>query len=358
MTDSIKPMEFQFPSWDGESSIHAMLWRPEGDPRGVVQLIHGMSEHIERYEPFARFLAGNGFIVVGHDHIGHGHSVSNRKLLGHMPTETGADVLVEDVNTLRYIAASAFPDLPYFIFGHSMGSFVLRVYLTRHGQGLSGAILCGTGNKPHIASLAGNALAQLGSKVRGETAKSDLIHSMADGAFSNAIDNPRTNFDWISANRSNVDAYMDDDLNGFQFTLGGYASLTKLTLLAASLEHAKKIRQRTAAAVHRGREGPGGRQRQGREGRGRPHAPRRRPRRRRHHLRRHAPRDPEREGRPARVRRRARLESRPSSRTKLRVRVSCTPTPPCVSRDRTLAYSKSLRGVAAFGLGVKSEDST
>lgn len=241
MTDSIKPMEFEFPSWDGESNIHAMMWKPEGNARGVVQLIHGMAEHIERYQPFADFLASNGFVVVGHDHIGHGHSVSSNDQLGHMPTKTGADVLVEDVDTLRYIASSAYPDLPYFIFGHSMGSFVLRVYLARHGEGLSGAILCGTGNKPHIASLAGNALAQIGSKVRGEKAKSPLIHSMADGAFSNAVENPRTNFDWISANRSNVDAYMQDDLNGFQFTLGGYASLTKLTLLAASLELAKKI---------------------------------------------------------------------------------------------------------------------
>ena len=241
MDSDITTMDFEFPSWDGVSTIHAMLWQPKGPARGVVQLIHGMSEHIERYDAFARFLAGNGFIVVGHDHIGHGHSVASKQQLGHMPAETGADVLVEDVDTLRFIAASAFPDLPYFIFGHSMGSFVLRVYLTRHAQGLSGAILCGTGNQPPIASLAGNALAQLGSMVRGETAKSDLIHSMADGAFSNAIENPRTDFDWISANRSNVDAYMDDDLNGFQFTLGGYASLTRLTLLAASLEHAKKI---------------------------------------------------------------------------------------------------------------------
>ena len=183
----VKTMEFEFPSWDGKSSIHGILWKPTGEPRGVVQLVHGMAEHIEHYDPFARFLAEHGFVVCGHDHIGHGHSVSSKEELGHMPVENGADVLVEDVDTLRKAVSEAYPDLPYFIFGHSMGSFTLRVYLTRHGEGLAGAIICGTGHKPPLLSLTGNALAQLGAKVRGQKSKSDLIHSMADGAFSKAI---------------------------------------------------------------------------------------------------------------------------------------------------------------------------
>lgn len=246
MAETMRTIEFGFPSWDGASTIHAIIWQPQLEagqkPRGIVQLIHGMSEHIERYDAFARFLAEHGFVVCGHDHIGHGLSVSGPDELGHMPPENGADVLVEDVDTLRYVAAHAFgEDLPYFIFGHSMGSFTLRVYLTRHGEGLAGAILCGTGQKPQIISLAGNALASLGAKIRGDHTKSDLIHNMADGAFVRAVDDPQTEFDWISSDRSNIEAYMEDDLNGFQFTLGGYASLTKLTLWAADLELAKKI---------------------------------------------------------------------------------------------------------------------
>lgn len=245
MAEAVKTMEFGYPSWDGKSTIHAIIWMPAlasgVRPRGVVQLIHGMSEHIERYDAFARFLAGNGFLVCGHDHIGHGHSVASRAEFGHMP-ENGAEVLVEDVDTLRYVVSHAFgTDLPYFIFGHSMGSFTLRVYLTRHGAGLAGAILCGTGQKPQIISLAGNALAKVAAKVRGDHAKSKLIHNMADGAFSNAIEDPETEFDWISANAANVEEYIDDDLSGFQFTLGGYAALTRLTLLATSLELAKKV---------------------------------------------------------------------------------------------------------------------
>lgn len=234
--------EFEFPSWDGESTIHALLWQPMGNPIGIVQLIHGMSEHIERYEAFARFLAEHGYIVCGHDHIGHGHSVSSRAELGYMPPETGADVLVEDVDTMRWIVQHAFPEeLPYFIFGHSMGSFTLRVYLTRHAKGIAGAILCGTGQQPQPISFMGHTLAKLGARLRGGHEKSQLIYQMADGAFSRRVKDPQTEFDWISMDRGNIDDYMADDLNGFQFTLGGYAALTRLTLLAADLELAKQV---------------------------------------------------------------------------------------------------------------------
>lgn len=239
--EDIRSIDIGFPSWDGESTIHGMVWYPTGEPVGIVQLIHGMSEHISRYDPFARFLASRGFVVGGHDHIGHGLSVSSQSDLGHMPTEGGADILVGDVHTMRQILQGAFPEAPYFIFGHSMGSFTLRVYLARRGAGLAGAILCGTGNKPTAVALAGNRIAKIGARVRGEKAKSNLVHTMADGAFSRSVPDARTEFDWISADRDNVDDYIADDLNGFQFTLGGYASLMQLVYLAANLELAKCI---------------------------------------------------------------------------------------------------------------------
>lgn len=242
MSASIERTSIQFPSHDGASTIHGLVWQPAGRaPMGVVQLIHGMAEHIERYEPFARFLAEAGYLVCGHDHIGHGHSVSDRSQLGHMPIASGADVLVEDVDTLRSAMAAAFPSAPYFIFGHSMGSFVLRVYLARYGKGLSGAIICGTGHHPALVSTAGHALTRVLAAFQGETARNGFVHDMVDGGFVRSVEDARTPFDWISMDRDNVDAYAADDLNGFPFSLGGYASLTRLTALAASLELAKCI---------------------------------------------------------------------------------------------------------------------
>ena len=132
-----------YPSHDGTSTIHALLWEPDAAvkpdfaPRAVVQLVHGMAEHVERYVPFAEHLVGEGFVVCANDHVGHGKTASSEADLGHMPLEGGVDVLVEDVHALRELVGERYlVDAPHVIFGHSMGSFVTRVYLTRHAEGL------------------------------------------------------------------------------------------------------------------------------------------------------------------------------------------------------------------------------
>ncbi len=232
---SVERETLSFISLDGASDINARFWvDSELTPKGVVQLVHGMAEHIDRYDEFARFLASRGFAVCGHDHIGHGGSVEDSSQLGHMPMKGGADILIADVDSLRKVASSRYPGLPYFIFGHSMGSFVTRCYLARHGEGLAGAILCGTGNQPAALSAGGNALCHLIGVIKGSDYRSKLIDSLAAGGFNNAIDNPRTAVDWISHNKENVDAYLADGRCGFMFSAGAYAALTSLTREAVS----------------------------------------------------------------------------------------------------------------------------
>lgn len=241
MTSKMITTDFGFPSADGASTIHGIIWQPAGvQPRGVVQLIHGMAEHIKRYEPFAAHLVDQGFLVCGHDHIGHGKSAAEEDL-GHMPLKNGSEILIEDSHTVRGIASSIFPDLPYFMFGHSMGSYTLRVYLTMYGGDLAGAIICGTGWIPQAVSVVGSRIARGLAKLKGERGHSDLVRSMVTGVFSKDIDNPRTEFDWISTNEENVDDFIQDELSGFDFTLGGYISLIRMAGMASSLERAKKI---------------------------------------------------------------------------------------------------------------------
>lgn len=241
MTPQTITTDFGFPSTDGRSTIHGIIWQPVGQkPVAVVQIIHGMAEHIERYEPFARYLAERGFLVCGHDHIGHGRS-SVKEDLGHMPSKNGAEILVEDSHSMRQIVSGIFPDVPYFMFGHSMGSYTLRVYLTSYGDNLAGAVICGTGWIPQAVSIVGSRVAKGLAKVKGERGKSDLVQSMVTGVFSKAVENPRTEFDWISVNDDNVDDFMKDELSGFDFTLGGYTSLIHIAGMASRLELAKKI---------------------------------------------------------------------------------------------------------------------
>lgn len=227
-------------STDGRSWLRLLIWLP--DPtytkRGVVQLVHGMSEHVGRYDRFARFLAGLGYVVFGHDQVGHGKSVSSQRNLGHMPLAGGADILVDDVRRVREVALSSMPHcgrLPFFLFGHSMGSFIVRVFAARYPEDLSGLVLCGTGNQPRALMQAGRALCRvLALGNQGDRGHSRFVESLVMRTFQAGIDNPRTDFDWLSHDPDVVDAFCADPLTSSHLTLGGYATLLDVIAKAVS----------------------------------------------------------------------------------------------------------------------------
>lgn len=226
-----------YPSADGRSTIAAKLWMPQGQPRGIVQLVHGMCEHIERYDEFARFLAEKGFAVCGHNHIGHGGSCPDQALYGHMPVDGGYNALVEDVHSMRQLAAQQLGSgLPYFIVAHSMGSFVTRCYLASHGEGLSGVVLCGTGNLPVALSKTGIAVCRLLAKLCGETFRSTFVDSMAAGGYGKKIEGATSPLDWIACNPEAIASYKADPECGFMFTVGGYTALMSATAFCATRE--------------------------------------------------------------------------------------------------------------------------
>lgn len=222
-------------STDKTSRLHGYIWWPEDGvtPQAAVQLVHGMAEHIGRYDEFARYLNSKGFVVFGHDHIGHGKSVASKDQWGCLPAETGKDILVNDVHVVRTEAlariSGAYGELPpLFLFGHSMGSFVVRAYLARHAYGLKGAIICGTGFMPPRTSTAGNLVARAMCRLRGENYHSKLLHNMGVGAYAQDIENAETELDWLSHNKENVQRYIDDEACGFMFSAGGYVTVTGL----------------------------------------------------------------------------------------------------------------------------------
>ena len=231
--DAVQCIEFYFDSTDAQTKIHAMKWEPAdeaaGKPRGIVQIAHGMVEHIERYDDFARFLAANGYVVCAADHIGHGQSVAAPEHRGELP-ENGARVMVADVHTLRVMMQLNYPEgTPYYLFGHSMGSFVARSYLAHFGQGLAGAIICGTGQQPIAASKFAAGLSRAIGRRRGFDYCSSLMENLAMGAYAKAIKDARTPFDWLNTDPAKVDEYIADPACGMRFSVGGYASLTDLT---------------------------------------------------------------------------------------------------------------------------------
>lgn len=218
--------EFTYTSGDGHTKIHAVEWRPEtGRPGAILQIFHGMVEYIERYEDFASYLTEKGFLVVGHDHLGHGASVVSKEDWGYFAEKNGNGILLRDARTLHKRMAKKYPELPYYILGHSMGSFLLRQYLCRWGEELSGAIIMGTGSQPLAALRFGQNLCKTVAKVKGWRYRWPFVDNLAFGGYNKHFQPARTYRDWLTKDEKIVDAYVADARCSFLFTLNGYYNL-------------------------------------------------------------------------------------------------------------------------------------
>ncbi len=213
--------EFFFPSSDGKTLIHVNQWTPsERRILGVVQIAHGVAEYGARYAPFARFLCGHGFVVVANDHLGHGQSLIPGGPMVYLGEKDGWWNVVDDIESLSSRMAKVFPGKPYFLFGHSMGSFLSRTHLIRYPGRLDGCILCGTGHQSPALIAGGKLIADREIRRLGKKAFSARADDLAFGAYNKAFAPTRTRFDWVSASEENVDAYIADPLCGGDTTLG------------------------------------------------------------------------------------------------------------------------------------------
>ena len=217
--------DFYFQSSTGRTSIHALKCVPDSKPRAVVQIAHGIAEHIDRYRPFMEFLADNGFVVAGNDHLGHGKSIRVPEEQGFFAEKDGWWRVVDDMDKLHDIMSNEYPELPYVLFGHSMGSFLTRTYLIKHPDKYDGVILSGTGHQSPALVLGGNAAASVMAKLNGAIGDGAKLDSLAFGTYLNKIENPRTKFDWLSRDTEQVDKYIADPLCGFVGKIGLYRDM-------------------------------------------------------------------------------------------------------------------------------------
>lgn len=213
----MQKQDFYYLSENKTTNIHAICWKPEGEVKAVLQIIHGMAEYIDRYHAFATFLAERGILVVGHDHLGHGKSVTDTSEFGYFYEPDGNRCVIRDIHQLRMQTQKQYQNVPYFMMGHSMGSFLLRQYLGNHAEGLSGAVIMGTGDQPAIALKSGKLVCKILSAVKGWHHRSKFVNSLAVGAYEKKL-----GLGWLSVNQENVDAYAKDPLCGFVFTVNGF----------------------------------------------------------------------------------------------------------------------------------------
>ena len=217
--------DFYFQSSTGRTSIHALKCVPDGKPRAVVQIAHGIAEHIDRYRPFMEFLADNGFVAAGNDHLGHGKSIRVPEEQGFFAEKDGWWRVVDDMDKLHDIMSKEYPELPYVLFGHSMGSFLTRTYLIKHPDKYDAVILSGTGHQSPALVLGGNAAASVMAKLNGAMGDGTKLDSLAFGSYLSKIENPRTKFDWLSRDAEQVDKYIADPLCGFVGKIGLYRDM-------------------------------------------------------------------------------------------------------------------------------------
>lgn len=209
-------------STDSKNNLNVIIWETEKEPIGVLQIVHGMAEYIDRYDNFAKYMTEHGFNVIGHDHLGHGHSVSDERDYGFFAEENGDKIIIEDMHSVTQYAREKWEELPNFILGHSMGSFCLRQYLTKYSNDVFGAIIMGTGWIPSAAALLGKTIATNTCKSKGSHTVNPLLIKLTLEPYNKPFAPARTNCDWLSRDEKQVDLYVNDKLCGFDFTAGAY----------------------------------------------------------------------------------------------------------------------------------------
>ena len=225
----MKVSEFTFDSSTAHNKIFTRLYEPDGEPKAVLQISHGMAEHSALYKPFCEYMAQRGFVVVINDHLGHGRSVTSGALYGHFGEKGGLYNVVEDQRNLQSIMREKYPELPYFLMGHSMGSFIAREFAAAYGNSLTAVVFMGTSAGISTAMWkAERTYLNMLKKAKGARAKIPSLEKIATGPYNKKFKPNRTNYDWVTSKEEEVDRFVNDPLCGFPLTVQGYIDLGTL----------------------------------------------------------------------------------------------------------------------------------
>lgn len=229
----MKKITGTFPSASGLCDIHFYIWTPV-HPKAVIMLSHGMCEYIERYKEFAEFLCENDIALCGNDHVGHGRSVASDDMLGYFGSENGYINMVRDLHRMKRVVNDKFPDIPHFLLGHSMGSFLARIYFSKYSEDKwTGFIVMGTaGGMTGSAPL--KKIIDLAARNHGDLHRHEFGTKLVFGMFNLRTANHRTRNDWLSRDDASVDRYNADPKCNFTFTIAAYRDLMDAMLCCNS----------------------------------------------------------------------------------------------------------------------------
>ncbi|MBR6780713.1 MAG: alpha/beta hydrolase [Clostridia bacterium] len=233
--------EAYYSSANGRNMIRTLIWQDDSvAPVAVLQIAHGVVEHIGRYDEFASYLTQFGFVVCGNDHIGHGKSVNDETELGYIDENDGYVYMVRDMNTLYKIMHKRYADLPYFLFGHSLGSFLAKIYAENFGHELAGLVLCGTGLLPAVASMFDGAIDDVFSRLNARGTQMNFFNTLT-GKVSSRMYGEDDPLSWLSANAENRENYRNDPLCGFDLQNGGTKNVAVIGMKGSDPKWAEKL---------------------------------------------------------------------------------------------------------------------
>ena len=224
MNFEIKSLEVK--STDNIHTLRGKIFIPNGEIKGLFHLVHGMTEYIDRYDHFFSFLAENGFVAFGYDHLGHGKTAENDNELGFIAHKDGWKYLVKDVDAFTKAIKKMYPNIPTVLMGHSMGSFIARLVAEHYSYEYDKFIFCGTSG-PNPASAPGILLVKIIKAIKGEKHKSNLIQSIAFGGYNKGFDGD-TPYEWLTNDRDVINKYAADKYCTFRFSVSAMGDLMNL----------------------------------------------------------------------------------------------------------------------------------
>lgn len=250
--------EFYFPSADGKTTIHAVKWLPDGKVKAVLQVSHGVTEHMLRYEGFSKYFTEKGFVIVGNDHIGHGTSIAEGAEPMYFGPVGSWDWVVADMHTCKTIAKEEFPNVPYGMLGFSLGSFVVRSYLIHHPGEIDAAILIGTGHTLALQLVLAKWIANREADKVGEEHTSSAIKQLTFETYNKMFAPNRTEYDWLNSNEKVLDEYIADPLRGQYFSAGLFRELLSAMEFTGKKKELKKMNPDTPVFFASGTKDPVG----------------------------------------------------------------------------------------------------
>lgn len=255
--------ERKIQSTDKKNNLHVYTWEPEGKIEAILQISHGMKEYIGRYTEFAEYLASKNILVIGNDHLGHGLTAKDDRDLGYFGPGKSKTVVDDLYEVTKYAKEKYGKEIPYFLFGHSMGSFMARRYLMTYGDELAGAVISGTGSQPPVVLAGGRFIAFVTGIIKGERYKSEFIKNLAFGAYLKKIENPKTDEDWLCKDDEIIERYRNDKFCMFDFTVNGYKTLFDSIAFIQNKKNIEKIPKTLPVIFISGSEDPVGNYGQG-----------------------------------------------------------------------------------------------